>query len=287
MRLSSLLAAAVLLLAPVTASLASPISIVAAENFYGDIAQQIGGPQVAVTSILSNPDQDPHLFEASPSVARALSAARIVIYNGIDYDPWIVRLLGAAAGRDRTAIVVAALIGGKPGDNPHSWYDPQTMPALAGVLADELGRADPGHAADYRERLARFRRSLAPLEARIAALRGRLAGTPVTATEPVFGKMFAALAMQVRNGRFQLAVMNNTEPSASDVAAFEDDLKNRKVRLLVYNSQASDPVAVRLVKLAKASRIPVVAASETEPPGMTYQEWMLSELSAIERALPE
>ncbi|HLY47180.1 MAG TPA: zinc ABC transporter substrate-binding protein [Stellaceae bacterium] len=287
MRLFSLLAAALLLLAPVTASLASPILIVAAENFYGDIAQQIGGPQVAVTSILSNPDQDPHLFEASPSVARALSAARIVIYNGIDYDPWIVKLLGAAAGRNRTAIVVAQLIGRKPGDNPHIWYDPQTMPALAGALADELGRADPVHAADYRERLVRFRSSLAPIEAKIAVLRARLAGTLVTATEPVCGDLFAALAMQVRNGRFQLAVMNNTEPSASDVAAFEDDLRNRKVRLLVYNSQASDPVAVRLVNLAKASRIPVVGASETEPPGKRYQEWMLSELSALERALSE
>ena len=126
-----------------------------------------------------------------------------------------------------------------------------------------------------------------PVEAKIAALRQRLAGTPATATEPVFGYMFAALGMKVRNMAFQLAVMNNTEPGASDVAAFEDDLKTHKVKLLVYNSQASDPIAARMEKLAKASHIPVVGATETEPPGMTYQAWMLSELDAVEHALPE
>lgn len=280
----SALAAALLAAAPARA--AEPIAIVAAENFYGDIAQQLGGPRVAVTSILSNPDQDPHLFEASPSVARGLSAARIVIYNGIDYDPWMAKLLRAAAGRDRKVIVVAELLGRKTGDNPHIWYDPRTMPALAKTLAAELIAADPPHRASYEERLARFMRSMQPIEAEVAALRKRLAGIPVTATEPVFGYMLAALGMESRNARFQLAVMNNTEPAASDVAAFENDLKQHRVRMLVYNAQASDPVARHMVGLAEDSRIPVVGASETEPPGKDYQAWMLSELDAVARALP-
>src|SRR5271165_1881161 len=113
-----------------------PVPVVAAENFYGDVAGQIGGPDVKVTSILSNPDQDPHLFEVSPSVARALSAARIVIYSGIDYDPWMAKLLAAARSADRRVIVVADLIGRKTGDNPHIWYDPATM--LAGLAADQI-----------------------------------------------------------------------------------------------------------------------------------------------------
>jgi zinc/manganese transport system substrate-binding protein len=283
----SLLAAVALLFSQVPLCAASPITVVAAENFYGDVAQQIGGPQVKVTSILKNPDQDPHLFEASPSVARAISAARIVILNGIDYDPWVDKLLGAALSRNRKVIVAGKLVGKKPGDNPHIWYDPKTMPALAKALAGDLGRADPAHGAEYEERLAQFERLMKPIEAKVAALRARLSGTPATATEPVFGYMLEALGMRVKNRRFQLAVMNNTEPSASDIAAFETDLKMHRVRILVYNSQASDPVAQRMERLAEASHIPVVGVTETEPPGENYQAWMTSALDAVERALPK
>lgn len=285
----SLIAAslALLLAAPVAAQPAPhPIGIVAAENFYGDVAQQIGGPDVHVTSILSNPDEDPHLFEASPSVARAIAGARIAVSSGIDYDPWMIKLLGATHGTDRQSIVVADLLGHKSGDNPHIWYDPATMLAYAKALTAALAAADPAHKAGYEARAARFAASVAPIQARIAALRQRLAGTPATATEPVFGYMFAALGMDVRNESFQLAVMNNTEPSPSDVAAFETDLKTHKVKLLVYNAQASDPIAARMEQLAKAAHIPVVGASETEPPGKTWQAWMLDELAAVDRALP-
>ena len=271
----------------VAPALGQPINIVAAENFYGDIAKQIGGPAVTVTSILSNPNQDPHLFEVSPSVGRAVSAARIVIYNGVDYDPWVTKLLGAAGSPDRKTIVVADLVGRKTGDNPHLWYDPATMQALAKTLAATLMADDPGHASDYQQRLARFEDSLRPIQAKIAALRQRLAGTPVTATEPIFGYMFDALGMQVRNQSFQLAVMNNTEPSASDVAAFERDLKTHQVKLLIYNSQATDPVAERMQKLARASHVPIVGATETMPAGKNYQGWMMSELNAVDRALPK
>jgi zinc/manganese transport system substrate-binding protein len=286
-RFCALAVIATLLAIPRLGWAAGTINVVAAENFYGDVAQQIGASAAKVTSILTNPDQDPHLFEASPSVARAVSAAQIVIYNGIDYDPWMEKLLGAAKAADRKVIVVAALAGKKTGDNPHIWYDPATMLALAKALTDDLGVADPTHQAEYQQRLVRFQQSLEPMQAKIAVLRGRLAGTPVTATEPVFGYMFDALGMQVRNMSFQMAVMNNTEPSASDVAAFEKDLKTHQVRMLVYNSQASDPVAERMQKLAKASRIPVVGATETEPAGKNYQAWMQSELDAVDRALPK
>jgi zinc/manganese transport system substrate-binding protein len=283
----SVLAMMIVVLGAAPAWAAGPIPIVAAENFYGDVAQQIGSTHVTVTSILNNPDEDPHLFEVSPSVARAMTGARIVIYSGIDYDPWVAKLLGAARGADRQSIDVAALIGKKGGDNPHIWYDPHTMLALAKVLAGELSALDPADRLDYAEHLARFQQSIKPIQAKIASLRARLAGTPVTATEPVFGYMFAALGMKVRNQAFQLSVMNNTEPSASDVAAFESDLRNHRVKLLVYNSQASDPTAEHMMKLAKASHIPVVGAAETEPPGKTYQEWMTSELDDVDQALPK
>jgi len=280
-------AAGIALMCTMPSWAAQPVTIVAAENFYGDVANQIGGSYVKVSSILSNPDQDPHLFEASPSVARSLSGARIVVYSGIDYDPWMEKLLSASKSTDRKEIVVADVIGKKTGDNPHIWYDPATMLAFAQALSDALVAEDPANKDGYENRLASFKVSVKPIDDKIAKLKQRLSGTPVTATEPVFGYMFEALGMQVRNQSFQLSVMNDTEPSASDVAAFENDLKTHQVKLLVYNNQASDPVAERLVKLAKASKVPIVGASETEPPGKSYQAWMAGELEAVDKALPE
>jgi zinc/manganese transport system substrate-binding protein len=280
-----LLGALFSLLATVAAARADTIKIVAAENFYGDIAKQIGGATVSVTSILSNPDQDPHLFEVSPSVGRNVSAARIVVYNGIDYDPWMEKLLQAARSADRKVIIAADVIGKKTGDNPHVWYDPATMLALAKALSETLAAQDPAHKSDYEQRLARFEASVKPIQTKIEELRGKYNGFEVTATEPVFGYMFDALGMQVRNPAFQLAVMNNTEPSASDVAAVESDLTTHKVKLLVYNSQATDPIAKHMQALAEKSGVPVVGATETEPAGKDYQAWIMSELDAVDRAL--
>ncbi len=261
------------------------ISIVAAENFYGDVAQQIAGANATVSSILSNPDQDPHLFEASPSVARLLSGAAIAIYNGADYDPWMTKLLSATRSPTRKVIVVADLVHRKAGDNPHIWYDPPTMPAYAKALVAALSERDPAHGGEYDQRLQAFLASLQPLDAKIGDIRRQYGGIDVTATEPVFGYMAAALGFRMRNERFQLAVMNDTEPRASDVAAFENDLRRHAVRLLFYNSQATDAAAQRLVRIARQSKVPVVGVTETEPPGKNYQEWMMSELDAIAQAL--
>lgn len=261
------------------------ISIVAAENFYGDVAQQIAGRSATVSSILNNPEQDPHLFEASPAVARLLSAAAIVVYNGIGYDPWMPRLLTAATSAQRTVIVVADLVHRTAGDNPHIWYDPPTMPAYAAALAAVLVERDPAHKQDVQRNLDAFLASLGPLETKISELRQNYADTPVTATEPVFGYMAAALGFRMRNQRFQLAVMNNAEPRVSDVAAFENDLRMPAVRLLLYNSQAADPVTRRLMVIAEQAKVPVVGVTETEPAGKRYQDWVIGELDAIGHAL--
>jgi zinc/manganese transport system substrate-binding protein len=261
------------------------IALVTAENFYGDVAARIGGDRVAVSSILSNPDQDPHLFEVSPSIVRDVAAAQVVIYNGADYDPWMEKLLAVTPMPGRAVIVAADLVNKKAGDNPHLWYDPATMPAVAAALAAALTAADPAHKDDFAARLKTFLASLTPLNEKIAAVRGKFAGAVVTATEPVFGYMSAALKLKMQNERLQLAIMNDTEPSARDVAAFERDLKTHKVRVLFYNKQASDQLVMHLVELARASHVPVVGVTETCPPGLSYQEWMLNELDATERAL--
>ena len=275
----------ILISAPDSRAADNKISVVAAENFYGDVANQIGGDDVSVASIMSNPDQDPHLFETTPGVVRQIADAQIIILNGADYDPWMDKLVKASPKAGRTAIVVAELVGKKAGDNPHLWYDPGTMPAAAKALADAFAKADPAHKNDYASRLKAFLASLKPINDKIAAIRAKFPGATVTASEPVFGYMAAALGFKMRNETFQLSIMNDTEPSAHDVAAFQDDLKNHKVRVMFYNKQASDKAVQNLVDLAHASKVPVVGVTETAPPGLTYQKWMLSQLDDTENAL--
>ena len=217
------------------------MKVVAAENFYGDVASQIGGANVAVTSILTNPDQDPHLFEASADTAKALADAKVVIVNGVDYDPWMEKLLSANKAPGRKEIVVAQLVGRKAGDNPHLWYDPGYVKAAAKALTADLDAIDPAHKADYDKGEAQFLDSLKPLDAKIADMRKKYAGQPVIASEPVFGYQAGLIGLKVHNEKFALAVMNNAEPTASEVAAFENDLKGHKVKAMLYNAQASEP----------------------------------------------
>ena len=264
---------------------ADPVKVVAAENFYGDMASQIGGANVAVTSILAKPDDDPHLFEASPATAKALSDAKIVIANGVDYDPWMEKLLGASKAPGRKAIVVGALVGRKGGDNPHLWYDPTYMKATARALVADLVAADPAHKADYEQGEARFIGSLKPLDDKLATMRRSYAGQPVTASEPVFGYQAKLIGLDVHNEKYALAVMNNAEPTPSQVAAFENDLKGRHVKVMLYNAQASEPAVAKLVQMAKDNGIPIVGVSETEPPNSTYQDWMMGQLNALDKAL--
>jgi zinc/manganese transport system substrate-binding protein len=276
----------VLMLLPPAAQ-AAPARVVAAESVYGDVAQQIGGSQVAVTSLMANPQQDPHLFEASPATARALADAQIAVWNGADYDPWFDKLLAAAPRPERRQIDVAKLIGRKPGDNPHLWYDPVAMPAFAKTFAAALAATDPAHKTDYENRLSAFLNSLKPIEEKIGAMRAKYKGQPVTATEPVFSLLAQALGLAMRNERFQLAMMNGTEPSAHDLAEIERDLKERKVKVLIYNSQVSELLTKRLVATAQTAKVPVVGVTETLPAGKHYQEWVMGELDALDKALSE
>ena len=261
------------------------IAVVAAENFYGDIARQIGGDRVAVVSIMNNPDQDPHLFETTPGIVRQIADAQIAVLNGANYDPWMEKLLAAAPRPGRTVITVAGLVGKKPGDNPHLWYQPATMPAAAKAIAAAFSKADSAHAADYAARLAATLTALDRVTQRVAQIKAKHAGAAITATEPVFGPMAEALGLTLRNQSFQLSMMNDTEPSARDVAAFEDDLKNHKVKALLYNSQVSEKLTLRLLDIARQAKVPVVGVTETQPANISFQDWMLAQLDALDKAL--
>ena len=282
--LSALLLAATVALVPAAARAETPIRIVAAENFYGDLARQIGGSHVAVTSILSNPDDDPHLFETSPSTAKNIADAQIVVYNGADYDPWMVKLLSAGHAKP-TSVVAADLVGAKPGDNPHLWYDPKTFPAVAKAMADDLKTLDPSHAADYAKNLDAFDASFAKAIADVDPIKADHKGLVVTATEPVFGDMARALGFKMLNEPFQIAVMNDAEPSPSQVIAFEKSLTDGEAKILFYNKQVTDKTTTRLLDIAKAHKVIVVGVTETMPKGLTIQSWFAGQLGEIKRDL--
>jgi zinc/manganese transport system substrate-binding protein len=283
--LSALLIAFALTAAPPALAADDQIAVVAAENFYGDIARQIGGDRVAVISIMNNPEQDPHLFETTPGVVRQIADARLVIVNGAGYDPWMDKLLAAAPRPGRTVISAAQLVGARPGGNPHLWYAPATMPAVAKAIAAALAKADSAHAADYAARLQTTLGKLERIAERAAQMRAKHAGVVVTATEPVFGLMAEALGLTMRNQRFQLAMMNDTEPSARDVAAFETDLKEHKAKVLLYNKQVSEKLTERLLDIAHKAKVPVVGVTETQPASISFQDWMLVQLDALDKAL--
>ena len=268
-----------------SAASAAPVRVVAAENFYGDLARQIGGAHVEATSILTNPEQDPHLFEASPRTARDVAAAQVVIVNGANYDPWIAKLIAASPAPGRREIDVGALVGARPGANPHLWYAPAHMKAAAKAMREAFAALDPSHAQDFAANEAAFLAAMQGVDDQIAGMRTRFQGVAVAASEPVFGYAAQAIGLDVREQKFALAVMNDTEPSPSDVAGFENDLKGHKVRAMIYNAQASEPAVERLVKLARASGVPVVGVTETEPPDARYQDWLKGELEALDRAL--
>jgi zinc/manganese transport system substrate-binding protein len=273
-------------IAPGIAAAPARIVVVAAENFYGDIVGQIGGDHVAVTSIIVDPSVDPHEYEVSAKDGAAVANARLIIQNGLGYDSFMARLMKASPRQDRKLIVVGSLMGRKDGDNPHVWYDPATMPRLAQVVADALVELDPAHAASYRGWLGAFMVSMKRLNDEVARLKSRYAGTPVGATEPVFGYMADALGLNVLTPHaFQKAIEEGEEPPPAAVAQMEDQLRNHQVKVLLYNMQTVTPITTKVRERAKQLGIPLVGVTETEPPGKIYQQWMLGQLARLDTAL--
>jgi zinc/manganese transport system substrate-binding protein len=265
------------------------VPVVAAENSYGDIASQLGGPHVSVTSILSDPQADPHLYEPGTANAAAVARARLVIENGLGYDAFVDRLISAAPSSDRRVVTIADVLHISGADaNPHIWYDVPELPRVAGAIADALGSVDPSHRTYYQDRLKAFDASLKPLDDAVAAIRAAGAGTPVAYTEPVPGYLLAAAGLTVRTPEaFAVAIEEGNEPTPSAVAAMEALFTGHQVRVLVYNSQATSPITDRVRQLAQQAGIAVVPVTEMLPPGMTFQRWQLGQVRALATALSE
>lgn len=272
-----------------TANPAPPrlVRIVAAENFYGDVATQIGGDRVSVVSILKDPNVDPHEYESNVDDAKAVADAGVVIKNGLGYDAFVDRLLAASPRPQRVVIDVSQLTGHPDGDNPHLWYDPTTMPKVAQTLSETLTRLDPTDQAYFAQRLQVFNRSEKAVIDQVAAMKAKDTGTKVLATEPVFDYMADALGLSVvdKEGAFQKAVEEGNDPPASTVAQFRAEIASHGIQVLIYNSQAVTPITNQMLGEAKRNRVPVVPISETEPAGKTYQQWMLDQLKTLQQEI--
>ncbi|GIM45093.1 ABC transporter substrate-binding protein [Collibacillus ludicampi] len=261
------------------------IQVVAAENFYGEVAQAVGGEYVQVTSILNNGVADPEAFEPTAEDAKLISRASVVIYNGLGYDNWVTKLMDASKRDDRMQMAVGTdVTGHKEGDNVHIWYDPSTMPKLADALAERFGTLDPQHREEYRKNADAYKKKLEPIEKKIQSLR-QATPLPIHVSEPVFDYMAKELNLQPKNTRFETAVFNGVDSSPADVQQIENDLQTKRVRLFIYNEKTKNRDVDRFVQIAKASGVPVVSVTEQEPEGKDYITWMMDQLNELERAI--
>src|SRR5579875_1005802 len=264
------------------------ISAIGAENEYANVLGQIGGRYVHVASILNNPNTDPHTFESSPSVAQQVSSAQLIVQNGVGYDTFMNKI-ESASPNSRRKVIVAQNVLGLPTDtpNPHLWYAPRTMPAVAKVMAADLSALQPAHASYFRANLAKFISSLAPLHAAIASFKAKYAGTTVATTEPVADYLLQAMGMNdLTPFAFQADIMNGVDPSPEDITLENGFFTKHQVKVFCYNQQVVDSLTTSIRETALKAGVPVVGVYETMPtPGYDFQSWMMAEVGAIEKAV--
>ena len=265
---------------------AGSINIVAAENFYGAIAREIGGTKVVVQSIINNPNADPHLFTTSFATSKALSSAQVIIYNGANYDAWMEPLLKSNKNKNTIIINVADLMQVKPGANPHLWYKPETSTVLAKHLALILATLNKPDSDIFKNNLAIFLKNNQLVTDKITTLKSKFANNPVTATEPVFGYMADALGLKMYGLDLQWKIMNGTEPTPKMMITYKNLIVNKQVKLVIYNNQVISPTTTSILKLAKQNQIQVVGVTETMPTKYaSINDWFLAELNNVEDAL--
>lgn len=265
----------------------SAIRVVAAENFWGSLVTQLGGSRVSVTSVVTDPNTDPHDYQSSASTARAFAIAQYVIVNGAGYDGWAADLLSANPTNGRSVLSIADLLGKRDGDNPHFWYSPSYVTTVADRITRDLSAIDSSGAQYFAQRRAAFETALQPYHARIDAIRQRYAGRQIASTESIFVYMADALGLHlISPPEFMKAVAEGNDPPAGSVSAFRQQLQSREATVLVYNRQTATDVTSTMQQLAAQQHIPVVGVYETlQPPGRTFQDWMVSELTDLESAL--
>lgn len=265
------------------------IRAVGAENEYANVLSQIGGRYVQVSAIMSNPNTDPHTFEASPSVAREVGGAQLVVQNGLGYDGFMAQIEKSAPNSGRRVIEAQQVLGlANSTPNPHLWYRPTAMPAVAARIADDLSALQPAHGSYFERRLKAFDASLDPWHQALAELSSKDAGAPVAVTEPVGDYLLQAAHLDDKTPwQLQADVMNGVDLSPQNVTLQENLLRQHRVKAFLYNEQVTDSVTQTFLAIAGQNGIPVVGVYETMPPAYTYQTWMLAETRALQHALED
>lgn len=273
---------------PKSSGSSGKLAVVAAEDFWGSLARQLGGDRITVQSLIANPNTDPHDYEPTPGDGRSIASAKLVITNGIGYDPWTDRLLSANNASDRTVLKVGDLLGLKEGDNPHQWYSPDAVEKVIGAIVEDYKRLDPDHAADYdRQRQTFETATLGAYHSAITAIKDRYAGTPVGASESIFAPMASALGLNlITPEAFLNAISEGNAPTADDKATVDKQIATKAVKVFVFNSQNATPDVRRLVDAAKAQHIPITTVTETlTPQGSTFQDWQSKQLEELRSSL--
>ena len=270
-----------------TGSARAVISVVAAENFWGNVATQLGGSKVSVQSVVTDPNTDPHEYESSTNDARAFADAGLVVLNGAGYDAWGRKLLDANPSNHRQVLDVAQLLGLKVGDNPHFWYNPAYVERVADSITASYRSIDSADASYFDQKRADFATALQPYTTEIANITRKYSATPIGSTESIFVYMASALGLNLTTPEeFMNAVAEGTDPPASSIVTFQNQISANQIKALVYNSQTATATTTNVKALAGAHHIPSVGVSETLlPANATFQEWQLKQLKSLEAAL--
>jgi zinc/manganese transport system substrate-binding protein len=264
------------------------LQVVAAENFWGSIATQIGGDRIKVASIITNPNTDPHNYEPKPTDARTIADARYIILNGAGYDPWGEKLLDANPVKERKVLNIGDLVGKKSGDNPHFWYNPEYVMRVVDQITDDLKKLDPQNATYFDEQRKQFvSLSLKDYNSTINTIKQKYYNTPIGSTESIFAYMSQSLGLKVITPpKFMTAISESQEPTVADKVTFDKQITQKQIKVLVFNSQNSTPDTNTLKQKAQTAGIPIVPITETLTPATaTFQDWQVGQLKALQQAL--
>jgi zinc/manganese transport system substrate-binding protein len=264
------------------------LQVVAAENFWGSIASQLGGSRVHVTSVIASPATDPHDYEPTAADARTMAGAQLAIVNGIGYDPWAGKLIAANPVHGRVVLTVGDLLGLEPGANPHRWYSPTDVQKVIDQIARDYTKLDPKNATSFEQQKRRFEtRGLAQYKRLIATIKRKYHGVPVGASESIFAPLAEALGLKVLTPTsFLKATSEGAEPTAADKTTIDRQIASRQIKVWVFNSQNSTPDVQRITDAARKKRIPVTTITETPtPPSVSFQGWQARQLEALAAAL--
>ncbi len=263
------------------------INVVTTTDFYGEVAKAVAGDKGKVTSVINNPNVDPHDYNPTTKIGTEVAKANVVVANGVGYDTWMSKLV-----KDNSKVkyirVGELLMGKKDGDNPHLWYKPETMPKLANALAAKFGKMQPKNKAYFKKNAKKYIDSLKPVNDKIDSLNAiakKSKSKDVYVSEPVFDYALEAAGFKVGNKKFEEDTENGVDQAPSTIKNMQAGIKGKKIAFFVFNKQVDSKTVDNMVSLSKKNNVPVLPVTETLPAGKTYKTWMLSQYTQLEKIL--